>query len=170
MQRPERTQYWRLFITAFLLSQCALASAPAVAGELKDFTSDGCSLFPDGTMKDRAKWCDCCFEHDISYWQGGAADERRTADERLRACVQERTGDKVLAETMYLGVRAGGSPAFPTWYRWAYGWPYGRGYRRLTEEERGHVRSRLDSYWVKHPKGYCWEKHSPAQPDKRSDK
>ena len=37
---------------------------------------------------------------------------------------------------MYLGVRAGGSPYWPASYRWGYGWPYGRGYRPLTEDER----------------------------------
>ena len=44
----------------------------ASAAELRDFTSDGCSLFPDGDIKDRALWCDCCLAHDISYWRGGA--------------------------------------------------------------------------------------------------
>jgi hypothetical protein len=36
---------------------------------------------------------------------------------------------------MYEGVRAGGSPWWPTRYRWAYGWPYGRGYQELSDEE-----------------------------------
>ena len=101
----------------------------ALASNLRPFTSDGCSLFPDGTIKDRTKWCDCCLSHDMAYWQGGTAAERKKADEILRDCVFERTKDKGLAETMYLGVRAGGHPAFPAWYRWGYGWSYGRGYK-----------------------------------------
>ena len=36
---------------------------------------------------------------------------------------------------MWAGVRAGGGPYWPTSYRWAYGWPYTRGYRALTDEE-----------------------------------
>ena len=36
---------------------------------------------------------------------------------------------------MYEAVRTGGEPYFPTWYRWGYGWPLGRGYKELTEEE-----------------------------------
>ena len=36
---------------------------------------------------------------------------------------------------MYHGVRAGGGAWWPTRYRWAYGWPYGRGYAPLTEDE-----------------------------------
>jgi len=76
--------------------------------------------------------------------------------------VRERTGDRALAETMYLGVRAGGHPAFPTWYRWAYGWPYGRGYKPLTANEKDLVNAKIDTYWKHYPDGYCKEKH-PAR-------
>jgi len=128
------------------------------SADLKDFTSDGCSLFPDGTISDREKWCECCLQHDIAYWRGGAKDERKKADDELRACVLGRTGDKALAETMYLGVRAGGHPAFPTWYRWGYGWTYGRGYRPLTGEEQKQVDKKLENYTGSHPAGYCGER------------
>lgn len=129
----------------------------ATAAGLRNFTSDGCSLFPDGTLKDRSKWCDCCLEHDTAYWRGGTEEERKTADEALRDCVLGRTGDQALANTMYIGVRAGGHPVFPTWYRWAYGWRFGRGYAPLTGEERQQVRRKLDEYWRLHPGGYCRE-------------
>ena len=36
---------------------------------------------------------------------------------------------------MLTGVRIGGSPYFPTSYRWGYGWPYPRGYQDLSEDE-----------------------------------
>jgi hypothetical protein len=147
-----------LWITA-MLACCTTAWA---AG-LNDFTSDGCSLFPDGTVSDRAKWCSCCLRHDIAYWRGGTEDERRKADEMLRTCVLERTGDKALAETMYLGVRAGGHPVFPAWYRWGYGWPYGRGYRPLNAGERESVRTKLTDYEKDHPGGYCGETHLPSE-------
>ena len=136
---------------------------PAIASDLKDFISDGCSLFPDGTIMDRAKWCACCLRHDIAYWRGGTEQERRTADEALRSCVLERTGDKALAETMYLGVRAGGHPVFPAWYRWGYGWQYGRRYRPLNDEEQKSVRTKLADYEKNHPGGYCGEKHPPSE-------
>jgi hypothetical protein len=126
---------------------------------LRDFTSDGCSLFVDGTFRDAEKWCDCCFQHDIAYWRGGSEEERKKADETLRDCVLDHTGDKALAQTMYLGVRAGGQPGFPTWYRWGYGWSYGRGYKPLTTEEQQQVRAKLDDYHKRHPAGYCGEKH-----------
>jgi hypothetical protein len=147
--------YAALSLRVMAVVACCTA---AWAADLKDFTSDGCSLFPDGTIGDRAKWCECCLLHDIAYWRGGAEQERKKADEDLRACVLERTGDKALAETMYLGVRAGGHPVFPTWYRWGYGWSYGRGYQPLTEKEREKTREKIDDYWKKRPAGYCGER------------
>ena len=147
-----------ILLTALTLSACALVRSPHKV-TLAPFTSDGCSLFPDGTLTDRNKWCDCCQEHDLTYWQGGSADERQQADLTLRDCVQERTGNPALAETMYLGVRAGGHPAFPTWYRWGYGWPYGRGYQPLSEAERLQVQEQIAAYRQEHPKGYCEERN-----------
>jgi hypothetical protein len=141
-----------IFLAAFT------ACAAAAASDLRDFSSDGCSLFPDGTIAERSKWCDCCFEHDIAYWQGGTEQERKAADEALRDCVRERTGDQKLAETMYLGVRAGGHPVFPTWYRWGYGWDYGRGYRPLTDDEWARTQEKLSAYRAAHPEGYCEKK------------
>ncbi len=143
-------------LTAFYLS----LSGPndVLAAALRPFTSDGCSLFPDGTIKDRTRWCDCCQNHDISYWQGGTADERKKADEALRDCVLDRTKDKAFAETMFVGVRAGGHPAFPAGYRWGYGWSYGRGYTPLADAEKQQVLERLDEYRQKHPTGYCGER------------
>jgi hypothetical protein len=127
----------------------------ASAAELRDFTSDGCSLFPDGDVKDRALWCECCFEHDIAYWRGGTEEERKKADRALRDCVRARTKNKALADVMYQGVRMGGQPVFPTWYRWGYGWKYGRGYAPVTEEEQRQVDEKLEEYRKRHPHGYC---------------
>ena len=141
-----------------LLAISILICACASPNHIRNLTTDGCSLFPDGDLKDRHLWCDCCFAHDIAYWRGGTREERMSADETLKACVQEKTNDKVLDETMFLGVRGGGSAAFPTWYRWGYGWSYGREYAPVTKEEQSQVQERLDAYFVKHPSGYCGEK------------
>lgn len=136
-----------------LLALCA--PAPLPAAELKPFTSDGCSLFPDGSPAERAKWCDCCFEHDIAYWQGGDAEGRKKADEALRACVLQRTGNKALADAMRLGVRAGGHPVSVMWYRWGYGWELGRGYKALTESEKAQAAAPLEAYKKERPAGFC---------------
>jgi len=147
-----------LLLPALLLT----GSAAFAAAEIRPFSSDGCSLFPDGTLSDRTKWCDCCFTHDLAYWQGGSAEERLAADEALRDCVLARTADAVLARAMFLGVRAGGHPAFPAWYRWGYGWDYGRGYRQLSDGDKVQVDRQLQAYAEQHPQGYCRDDSSAA--------
>jgi len=124
---------------------------------IKPFSSDGCSLFSDGTLEDRTLWCQCCFEHDIAYWRGGTEAERKAADEVLRNCILERTGKPAFAEFMYKGVRFGGAAIFPTWYRWGYGWAYGRENRPLTIEEKRAVQEELNEYYKKEGSGYCEE-------------
>ena len=153
---------WRI-PTAVALVVLALTGAgcrsPREAGRLHPFHSDGCSLFPDGTLADKTLWQDCCVEHDLAYWRGGSREEREQADLRLRDCILEKTGDRDLAELVFGGVRAGGAPVFPTWYRWGYGWQYGRGYRDLTGEERRQVealRPRIPS-----PSGTPLKKDAP---------
>ncbi len=82
------------------------------------FVTDGCSLWLDGDWSEP-----CCVEHDELYWCGGSASERAAADAALRQCVDERAGGFV-AQLMWVGVRAGGHPLFPTGYRWGYGRDY----------------------------------------------
>ena len=115
--------------------------------QLSNFTSDGCSLFIDGTFENPELWKDCCLKHDIAYWQGGTREERETADLAFKKCVEKKTGNSELAELMYQAVRKGGEPYFPTWYRWGYGWPLGRGYKELSPEEKELVQRKLDSYY-----------------------
>lgn len=110
-------------------------SACASQGELRPFSTDGCSLFPDRSLISNADWCQCCLAHDLAYWRGGTSEARLKADQELGACVLRATADKALADLMYAGVRTGGGPYFYTPYRWGYGWPYGRPYQELTAEE-----------------------------------
>lgn len=117
--------------------------------ELRDFNSDGCSLFPDGDAVDPVRWHSCCVTHDAAYWRGGTADQRKAADTALRACVAQ-TGRPALAGLMYDGVRAGGTPLFPAWFRWGYGWGYGRGYEPLTPEEQQRAEDKLAAYRLSH--------------------
>ena len=49
-----------------------------------------------------------------------------------------------LSEAMRIGVRFGGSPIFPTSYRWGYGWPFWRGYAPLTEQEKQQIIDAID--------------------------
>ncbi len=124
-----------MMLRAALLLVSVLAGCAATP-TLKDFTSDGCSLFPDGNAQDPKLWCECCYQHDVAYWRGGTQAERLHADEQLRTCVKAKTGDAVLAQTMFAGARSGGAPVFPTGYRWGYGWNFGRGYAPLSSAEQ----------------------------------
>ncbi|MEM7502204.1 MAG: hypothetical protein AAF417_09185 [Pseudomonadota bacterium] len=139
----------------WLLLAPLLALGCSADSGLRPFTSDGCSLFPDSSLIGSADWCDCCFQHDIAYWQGGTAEERTLADEALRECVHAKTEDRRLADAMYQGVRVGGSPYFYNWYRWGYGWPFDRGYRSLTVDEKTGAKRLLDDYFAANPQTFC---------------
>jgi hypothetical protein len=84
------------------------------------FTTDGCSLWPDGA------WQTCCVDHDTTYWCGGGAEARREADALLRDCVARESAG--MAALIWAGVRAAGVPWLPVPWRWGYGWPWPRGY------------------------------------------
>jgi hypothetical protein len=85
------------------------------------FTTDGCSMFPDGG------WQDCCVDHDILYWCGGTEAQRAKADDALRTCV-EKQSSSVLGALMRAGVAVGGAPWLPVPWRWGYGYPWPRPY------------------------------------------
>ena len=91
------------FLSLLILVLVFQSGATALAAELHDYTSDGCSLFPDGTLQERSLWCECCFNHDLAYWRGGSQQERKTADLALRSCVLESTKNNALADLMYRG-------------------------------------------------------------------
>lgn len=130
-------QFKILNITLLLLTS---VFSTTHAADIKPFTTDGCSVFPDGTLKQQGLWLSCCTEHDKAYWKGGTFDERKKADEALRICVI-KVGEPLVAELMRAGVLVGGTPFLPTHFRWGYGWPYLRGYKALTEEEKAQIKT-----------------------------
>lgn len=109
------------------LSARAVAACQASGGRggvqpVRPFVTDGCSRFPDAEWNTR-----CCVEHDLAYWCGGTADERAAADAAFGECLDASAGG-FMAGLMEMGVRLGGSPLFPSSYRWGYGHPYSGGY------------------------------------------
>ncbi len=138
-----------------LLAAALTASSCASIHTLRAFTTDGCSLFPDGDGESPDRWHDCCVSHDMSYWRGGSAAQRRHADAALGACVLAATGRPLLAEQMSRAVRLGGMPLLPTSFRWGYGWGYGRGYQVLTPQEQLQADERLAAYRRGHPGAPC---------------
>ena len=128
-----------LGILIFLFVTQAIAHT-SHASELKPFTTDGCSLWIDGTLEQPNLWRHCCVAHDLDYWKGGSEAQRQQSDERIQACVQEAQGSG-MANYIYTNVRWGGSPYWMNHYRWGYGWDYfdgvwPRGYKVPTEQEQ----------------------------------
>lgn len=144
----------RLLLLCLLLAGCASPLPPQPEG-LADFKTDGCSRFPDRSRITGKDWCDCCLRHDVAYWRGGSEDERLQADQALLRCVLARTDEPGLAAAMYAGVRAGGGPEHATSYRWAYGWPPGRGYKALSAIERSEAERKLAEYQAGNPTLTC---------------
>ncbi|MDG9669054.1 FAD-binding oxidoreductase [Hahella sp. CR1] len=132
-----------MFARNIVLTLLLLAPALCVGEELKPFVSDGCSMFPDGSISEENLWFDCCYQHDLAYWRGGTYEERVQADKALQQCVAG-VGEESLSFVMEAGVRVGGSPYWPTGFRWGYGWPYLRGYKALTDEETRQVEEALE--------------------------
>lgn len=110
---------------ARLLERRAASACETLDGVTPErpFVTDGCSLWPDGV------WVDCCVEHDIPYWCGGSPEARLEADRRLRACVSDASNGAA-GWLMFIGVRAGGHPVWPTPWGWGFGHPWSGGYSR----------------------------------------
>ena len=133
----------KLFLTCSIL---LVGCTEEQSTNLADFSSYGCSLFVNGTFENPELWKECCLTYDIAYWKGGTEEDRHEADLAFKACVEKKTGDSTLSNLMYEAVRVGGQPYFPTWYRWGYGWPVGRGYKSLSDRELGLVEAKLEKY------------------------
>jgi hypothetical protein len=106
-------------VAALAVEDRAQASCLEHSSELppRPFVTDGCTAFVnDG-------WTGCCVEHDIAYWCGGSAAERKRADRRLERCVAD-LGHPFLARLMYLGVRVGAPAWIPAHWRWGFGWRF----------------------------------------------
>ena len=129
----------------FIICQLLLLASCQTTGNVRiqPFTTDGCSDFPDGTPAHKDLWHRCCVAHDLKYWAGGTFDERLQADLELRSCVSA-VGEPAIAELMLAGVRVGGSPWWPSSFRWGYGWPYTNGYRALTQQQQEQVREQKE--------------------------
>lgn len=139
-------------VSSIFLGGCVSVPKEGV-GEISQFVSDGCSLYPEGPFGVGLAWCDCCVEHDIRYWMGGDSEARMRADDRLKECVAE-SGHSIRAHWMWWGVRLWGGPYWSTPYRWGYGWQYFRGYVELKPKERRRLEFELENL-REHIQTYC---------------
>jgi hypothetical protein len=127
-----------LLLTLFFINSCATGLNSQPANKIAPFSTDGCSASPEGTPKNKTAWIHCCIIHDVAYWEGGPEEARDRADNEFRACI-DKTGNNAIASLYYYSVRAGGSPALNTPWRWGYGWPFGIGHSELTEKQKKSV-------------------------------
>lgn len=74
-----------IFAALVLIANVGLLPV-ASADEIRPFTSDGCSVFPDGTYAHRDLWLGCCHAHDLSYYADSPIMPRKaylTLEKRL---------------------------------------------------------------------------------------
>jgi hypothetical protein len=107
------------------------------ASKLKQFDTDLCTFYREGTRSQPMLWANCCIKHDMAYWMAGARENRKNADLRLKSCVAKVAGDSQ-AQLMYRAVRLG--RLSPIRSKWGWGWPWEKGLRKryepLTKEQR----------------------------------
>tara|TARA_Y100000590_G_scaffold470711_1_gene668228 strand:- start:83168 stop:83734 length:567 start_codon:yes stop_codon:yes gene_type:complete len=109
---------------------------------IADFSTDGCSSFPNGRhFGTKKEWIHCCYIHDVDYWYGGPEDLKKKADEELNKCVSKAQSES-LGFIMDVGVTIGGKPGLTSW-RWAYGWNYLIKYESLNEEQEKSLSSKI---------------------------
>ena len=111
--------------------------------QLKEFSTDNCSMFPEGTFDNQTLWKKCCLEHDVMYWMGGTKIDKKIADLQLRACV-EREGEAFIGWLMENGVRFGGQPLLNAPWKWGYGWEGREAFKELTSTEKKEVMLRME--------------------------
>ncbi len=115
--QPEVLAQYDAPLKSVAAERCLQRRGDPVLVPTKEFRTDGCSLWSDGD------WQSCCVDHDMEYWCGGTASERKDFDRMLGTCVADKE-HPVLGPTMGVFVRVGGLWVLPTPWRWGYGWPW----------------------------------------------
>ncbi len=85
------------------------------------FSSDGCTMWPDIT--DDISIYQACFLHDLKYWAGRPNEDvdRLVADAELMIDVARLRESTKIAETMFHGVRVGGTDMLKMDFSWGFG-------------------------------------------------
>ena len=97
-----------------------------------DGCSGGMSISWHAILQRPPPWEACCDANDRLYVKGGTHLERREADISLYECVR-KNGHPFWAALMWVGVRFGGAPFWPTPYRWGFGCKYTGRYGQVEE-------------------------------------
>ncbi|MEK2687665.1 helicase [Bdellovibrio sp. GT3] len=123
-----------LILSITLLTSCQSFRDYFYREGIRPFTSDGCSMSPNGIDDEPYAFLECCVKHDYAYWQGGTTEQKEQADQALRTCIASHSTETI-GRIYYRAVSLGGGPQFSTQFRWGYGWEHNRGYKPLTSQE-----------------------------------
>ena len=88
---------------------------------LKNFETDFCTMFKEGTKKSPDLWKHCCVKHDLAYWVAGNKSDMKRADKEILNCVK-KTGKPFVAKLMYSGIKFGHLSPIKNKYKW--GWAH----------------------------------------------
>ena len=114
-------------------------SADDHANYLKDFKTDLCTSWPEGTREQPSLWAHCCIKHDLSYWVAGTKNDRHLGDLELKSCVT-KAHSAFMGELMYQGVKAGRLSPIKGKWRWGWAWPKSRPkHKKLSAIELQHA-------------------------------
>lgn len=107
---------------------------------LRPFTSDGCSVSPDGIpmTKNSEIWVDCCVQHDTAYWIGGRRQQKEIADNTLEKCISQK-GYREIGKVYKAFVKHFGGPQSTQTFRWGYGWNQKRSYSEVKRAEEDQI-------------------------------
>lgn len=131
------------FVFLFI-SSTTKAEPVNAAPILKDFETDGCTMFVEGTVSKPNLWGHCCFDHDLRYWFGGSSENKDVADVDLRSCVKAAAGN-FWANLIYKGVRSGKYSPLKHKYAWSWAWDPKRENTELTSIETKYVIEKLNA-------------------------
>jgi hypothetical protein len=109
---------------------------------LKQFETDYCTGFPEGTFFQPNLWKSCCFDHDLRYWFGGSKNEEKKADLILKQCVAKKAGS-FYSNIMYYAVRTGHYSPIKHRLKWGWGHTSRSPYKNLSGEEKSHILDEL---------------------------
>lgn len=85
------------------------------------FKSDGCTMWPD--VSGGKDIYPACFLHDLKYWAGYSGEnvERLIADAEFMIDIARIRESTKMAETMFHGVRVGGTDKLKQAFSWGFG-------------------------------------------------
>lgn len=102
---------------------------------MKNFETDFCTMFKEGTKSSPSLWKHCCIKHDLAYWVAGTKKDMRRADKEIKKCVTS-SGEPFIANLMYSGIKIGHLSPVKNKFKW--GWAHEesrKNYQELTPNE-----------------------------------